>query len=224
MNLQREHLKNIFLFSELSYQELDLILSSSRRKRYPKGSIVFHEGDPGDALLVIFSGKVKVVLLGEGGQEIILSILGPGSFFGEMAILEAAPRSATVLTLENSEFLSIEQKSFMELLQRHPAIPLKILKHLSTRLRKADDQIRSLAMFDIYGRISQCLFKLGETHGKRLNETLVIQERPSFQELAHMIGCTRETVSRTLKVLQEEGYLIVSRKEIVINRPWPYQM
>ena len=120
MNLQREHLKNIFLFSELSYQELDLILSTSRRKRYPKGSIVFHEGDPGDFLLVIFSGKVKVVLLGEGGQEIILSILGPGSFFGEMAILEAAPRSATVLTLENSEFLSIEQKSFMELLQRHP--------------------------------------------------------------------------------------------------------
>jgi len=224
MRIQRKHLKKIPLFSELTHAELDLILSTSREKRYPKGNIIFYEGDPGDFLLIILSGKVKVVLLGEGGQEIILAILGPGSFFGEMAILEDAPRSATVLTLEDSEFLFLEQKSLTSLLKGNSSIALKILKNLSARLRKADDQIRSLAMFDIYGRISQCLFNLGETQGKRLNETLVIQERPSFQELAHMVGRTRETVSRAMKVLQEDGYLTVSRKEIVINRPWPYQM
>jgi CRP/FNR family transcriptional regulator, cyclic AMP receptor protein len=220
MKMKRDHLKTIPLFSELTTTELDLLLEKAREQRYPRGSIVFYEGDPGDFLMVVLTGKVKVVLLGEGGQEIILAMLGPGNFFGEMAILEAAPRSATVMTAEQSEFLILDQQSFSALIQGHPSISQKILKHLSERLRQADEQIRSLAMFDIYGRIAQCLLRLGQTQGKRLDGTLVIIDRPSFQELSHMIGCSRETVSRAMKVLQEDGYLTVTRKEITIKRPW----
>ncbi|MDT7041287.1 Crp/Fnr family transcriptional regulator [Candidatus Nitronereus thalassa] len=220
MKMKRDHLKTIPLFSELTNAELDLILEKAREQRYPRGSIVFYEGDPGDFLMVVLTGKVKVVLLGEGGQEIILAMLGPGNFFGEMAILEAAPRSATVMTAEQSEFLILEQPSFSALIELHPSISQKILKHLSERLRQADEQIRSLAMFDIYGRIAQCLLRLGQTQGKRVDGTLIISDRPSFQELSHMIGCSRETVSRAMKVLQEDGYLSVTRKEITIMRPW----
>jgi len=224
MKMKRNHLQSIPLFSELTNEEIDLILDNAREQRYPRGSIVFYEGDPGDFLMVVISGKVKVVLLGEGGQEIILAMLGPGNFFGEMAILESAPRSATVMTIEPSEFLCLDQQSFSALLQRHPPISIKILKHLSERLRQADEQIRSLAMFDIYGRIAQCLLRLGQTQGKRLEEKLVITDRPSFQELSHMIGCSRETVSRAMKVLQEDGYLTVTRKDITIKRPWHRQV
>ncbi len=220
MKLKRDHLKSIPLFSELTNTELDLILASAREQRYPRGSIVFYEGDPGDFLMVVLTGKVKVVLLGKEGQEIILALLGPRDFFGEMAILESAPRSATVMTIEASEFLCLAQQNFTTLLQNHPPISMKILKHLSERLRQANEQIRSLAMFDIYGRIAQCLLRLGQTQGQRLDGKLVITDRPSFKELSHMIGCSRETVSRAMKVLQEDGYLIVTRKDITITRPW----
>lgn len=220
MKLKRDHLKSIPLFSELTNTEFDLILASAREQRYPRGSIVFYEGDPGDFLMVVLTGKVKVVLLGKEGQEIILALLGPRDFFGEMAILESAPRSATVMTTEASEFLCLGQQNFTTLLQNHPPIGMKILKHLSERLRQANEQIRSLAMFDIYGRIAQCLLRLGQTQGQRLDGKLVITDRPSFQELSHMIGCSRETVSRAMKVLQEDGYLIVTRKDITITRPW----
>ncbi|MEC4673686.1 MAG: Crp/Fnr family transcriptional regulator [Nitrospirota bacterium] len=223
MSSRRDHLKSIPLFAGLTDNELDLILAKVREQRYPKGSIVFYEGDPGDYLMIILSGKVKVALLGEEGQEMILAILGPENFFGEMAIIDSAPRSATVMTTEACEFLSIDQVSFSTLLQQHSSIALKILKYLSTRLREADEQIRGLAMFDIYGRIAQCLLRLGQSQGKRIGENLVISDRPSFQELAHMIGCTRETVSRAMKILQEDGYLSVNKKEITVTRPWHRQ-
>jgi len=112
MKMKRNHLQSIPLFSELTNEEIDLILDNAREQRYPRGSIVFYEGDPGDFLMVVISGKVKVVLLGEGGQEIILAMLGPGNFFGEMAILESAPRSATVMTIEPSEFYASTNRVF----------------------------------------------------------------------------------------------------------------
>ena len=220
MSIRSRRLKHIPLFSELTPHELDLLVSTARKQQYPKGSIVFFEGDPGDFLMVVLSGKVKVALLGENGQEVILSILGPDSFFGEMALLETEPRSATVFTLEKSVFLRLERDRFFGLLGQHPSIALKILKHLSSRLRQANEQIRSLAMFDIYGRIARCLLNLGQTQGKRLGNRIVIPDRPSFQDLAHMVGCSRETLSRALKVLQQNGYLTINKKEIVMNRTW----
>jgi CRP-like cAMP-binding protein len=137
-----------------------------------------------------------------------------------MALLETEPRSATVFTLEKSVFLRLERDRFFGLLGQHPSIALKILKHLSSRLRQANEQIRSLAMFDIYGRIARCLLNLGQTQGKRLGNRIVIPDRPSFQDLAHMVGCSRETLSRALKVLQQNGYLTINKKEIVMNRTW----
>ena len=218
--IRRVHLKKIPLFSDLTNAELNLILGSAKKRRYPKGSIVFNEGDAGDFLLVIYSGKVKVVLYGEKGEEIILAMLGPGNFFGEMGLLSSRPRSATVLTMEPSEFLHLDQQSFSSLITTHPPLALKILKYLSHRLKQANEQIRTLVMFDVYGRIARCLLNLIETQGIQTKQNLVLCNRPSFQDLAHMIGCSRETVSRAINVLKREGYLTVSRKEIVIHRTW----
>ena len=220
MTMLRQALKQVPLFSDLTERELTLLISSGNRRAFPAKNIIFQEGEPGDYLLVILSGKVKVLLTGKRGQEFILAMLGPGNFFGEMAILEAAPRSATVMTIEPSEFLRIEKQAFADLLTTHPGIALKILTSLSQRLRKATEQIRGLVMFDIYGRIGRCLINLAETQGGRANGQFLVPDRPSFEEMAKMIGCTRETLSRAMKALRDNGCLTITRNAIYINKAW----
>jgi len=204
----------------LTHQELGIIAASGSRRKFPEKHIVFHEGDLGDHLLIILSGKVKVLLYGKGGQEFILTILGPGNFFGEMAIFESAPRSATVMTVAPCECLLLGQKDVIRLLQKHSMIAVKILKKLSQRLRKTNEQIRSLVMFDIYGRIGRCLLNLVETQGGRANGQFLVSNRPSMQDLAKMVGCSRETLSRAMKALKDNGCLTVTRDSIYINKIW----
>ena len=221
MVMCKQAIKNVPLFSELADQELNLLAASGSRKNFPGKNVIFQEGDSGDVLFIILSGKVKVLLTGKNGQEYILSRLGPGNFFGEMAILESAPRSASVITVEPSEFFLLGRKALTELLKHHPDIALKILKNLSQRLRKVSEQVRSLVMFDMYGRVGRCLLNLAEFQdGVETRGQLLISNRPSFQELANMVGCSRETLSRTLKALKENGSLRVTRNTIYINRLW----
>ena len=221
MVMYKQAIKNVPLFSELADQELNLLAASGSRKNFPGKNVIFQEGDSGDVLFIILSGKVKVLLTGKNGQEYILSRLGPGNFFGEMAILESAPRSASVITVEPSEFFLLGRKALTELLKHHPDIAMKILKNLSQRLRKVSEQVRSLVMFDMYGRVGRCLLNLAEFQdGVETRGQLLISNRPSFQELANMVGCSRETLSRTLKALKENGSLRVTRNTIYINRLW----
>ena len=221
MVMYKQAIKNVPLFSELADQELNLLVASGSRKNFPDKNVIFQEGDSGDVLFIILSGKVKVLLTGKNGQEYILSRLGPGNFFGEMAILESAPRSASVITVEPSEFFLLGRKALTELLKHHPDIAMKILKNLSQRLRKVSEQVRSLVMFDMYGRVGRCLLNLAELQdGVETRGQLLISNRPSFQELANMVGCSRETLSRTLKALKENGSLRVTRNTIYINRLW----
>lgn len=165
MRMYKQAIKNVPLFSDLTDQELGLLEVSGSRKKVPAKNLVFQEGEAGEVLLIILSGKVKVLLSGKDGQEFILAMLGPGNFFGEMAILESAPRSASVMTVEPCEFLLLSQKEVTALLKKYPGIALKILKNLSQRLRRTNEQIRSLVMFDIYGRVGRCLVNLAEAQG-----------------------------------------------------------
>ena len=202
-----EVLRSVPLLAGLSASELDLVAKSSRRLQYPKRSIVFQEGDPGDFLLVILRGRVKVVLLGDAGQETIVANLEPGEFLGEVALLDDAPRSATVMTMKDTEFLQISRGPFLALLKDRPAIAMKIMGHLAGALREANEQIRTLSMFDAYGRIIRCLLGIARKHGQTEGTRLLIRPKPSFQELARMIGCSRETVSRAVKALEQAKYL-----------------
>ncbi len=212
-------LQNIPLFSELNTPELELLLNFSSNQRVEKGSLVFQEGDFGDYLLIILSGRVKISLIGKEGKEFILAILGPGSFLGEMALLESAPRSATVTTLESCVFLRLDQGHFTSLLQTHASLGLKLLKALCTRLRETDERLRSLVMLDIYGRILHSLHTLVTPDSPQpLERHLVISPRPSHQDIADMIGCSRETVSRAIKVLQTRGHITILKQEILLHQ------
>lgn len=213
-------IKNVPLFSDLTDTELQLVMTSGTQLGMPPKNIVFQEGDPGHHLLVILSGHVQILLYGKDGKEFILSVLGKGDFFGEMAILESAPRSATVKTVEECEFFVLGQKELAALLTQHPGLAVKILKSISRRLRKLTEQVRGLVMFDIYGRLGRCLLNLAETQGSQSSDQFVITNRPSFQELANMVGCSREALSRTMKALKNNGCLTVTKKAIYINKVW----
>jgi CRP/FNR family cyclic AMP-dependent transcriptional regulator len=144
-------------------------------------------------------------------------MLGTPGFFGELALLDGAPRSATVVTLAKCEFLRIPRQPFLELLAAHPAVLFKVVTHLTRCIRDATDQIRSLSMFDSYEKTLRCLLKLATQEHADDRKRLVVRPRPHHQELAHMIGCSRETVSRALTVLQDAGYVSPDEDGFVIE-------
>ena len=207
MMFKADVLRNVPLLSGLSDSQIALVANSSRVRRYPKGSVVFHEGDPGDFLLVILRGRVKVVLLGESGHETTIAVLERPSFLGEVALIDQAPRSATVATLAETEFLQIASAGFLALLKEHPEMAIQVMTRLAKMLRESHEQIRTLSMFDAYGRIVRCLLGLARDRGTSDGNRIVLSPRPSHQELARMIGCSRETVTRGIKILRNTGYI-----------------
>ena len=200
-------LKHVPLFADLENAELEIVAGAARRKTYPRGSVIFHEDDPGDYLLVILKGRVKVSLLGKDRQETIVRILERPEFLGEIALFDEAPRSATVIALERTDVLEIAREPFLRLVRKQPAIALKVMAQLARALRRASEQIRTLSMFDVYGRVLRCLLTMALDKGQNAKARMVIRPRPSMAELAHMVGCERETVSRAMKTLRASGYV-----------------
>jgi CRP/FNR family cyclic AMP-dependent transcriptional regulator len=200
-------LRNVPLFSDLDADSLALVASAARRVKFPKGSVVFQEGDPGDYLLVIEKGRVKVVLLGDDGQETIVNLLEPPALLGEIALLDEAPRSATVIAVAATEFLQIARGPFLALIKKRPDLALEIMAKLARGLRKATEQVRSLSMFDVHGRMLRALLIMAQERGETSRSRMVIRPHPAVKDLALMCGCTREAASRALKTLHTTGYV-----------------
>jgi CRP/FNR family transcriptional regulator, cyclic AMP receptor protein len=211
-------LKTIPLFATLSDDEFAIVKSLSVEKNYPKGAIIISEGDMGDSLYAISSGKVKVYIGDPDGREIILKLLGPGDFFGELSVIDKRPRSASVITTEPSTFRILSERAFEECISRMPSIAKHIMQALAHRVRDADRKIGSLGLLDVYGRVARTLQDLAvDDNGKR-----VVLEKISQQDLANMVGASREMVNRILKDLAERGFISVEPKSItLIHRDLP---
>jgi CRP-like cAMP-binding protein len=186
-----------------------------RERSFPKGSVIVFEDDPGDALYLVARGQVKVVLIGEDGREVILSVLGEGNFFGEMSLIDEKPRSATVIAMVDSIVLVLRREDFQARLRTSPEIAIALLRELSRRLRRADEKIGSLVLLDVNGRLADLILRLAEEEGgDRITKKL------THNVLAQMIGSSRETVSRTMRDFTERELVQVTRKEItILNRP-----
>jgi CRP/FNR family transcriptional regulator/CRP/FNR family cyclic AMP-dependent transcriptional regulator len=213
----RELLRTVPIFSELSEPDLEKLTGLATRKRYPKDGVVFFENEAGDTLFMIAQGRIKVTILGDDGREIILSVLSQGEFFGEMALLDNEPRSATTIAAEDSELLSLSRSEFEGVLSHNPGIMVGLIKVLTARLRHANHQISTLALLDVYGRVARVIVELGREEGKRLKDGRITFQRPTHQEIANRIGTTRETVTRMLKDLQRQNLIKVTGKEIVLD-------
>ena len=205
-------LRKVPLFSQLAPSDLERVSEISRERAYPRNSVILFEDDPGDALYVVAQGQVKVVLIGEDGREVILSVMGEGEFFGEMALVDDEPRSAHVIAMEDSTLLVLRREDFQGILKQTPGIALALLRELSRRLRRVDEKVGSLVLLDVNGRVAQLLLELADEAGSERITRLL-----THHTIAQMIGSSRETVSRTMRELVEKGYIEVSRREIVIR-------
>jgi CRP/FNR family transcriptional regulator, cyclic AMP receptor protein len=214
-------LRNVSIFADLDAAAVAALERLAEVKDYRAGALIVSQEDRGDALFVLVSGKVKVVLYGDSGREIILSIFkSPGDFFGEMSLLDDEPRSATVIADRASRLLSLSRREFQSHIEGHPRTALRVLQEVSRRLRRADAVIGNLALLDVYGRLAGKLRELAETDGEATDDGVLVRQRPTQAEIAAMIGTSRETVSRALSEFSRRGWLAMSGKRLLLRRPF----
>jgi CRP/FNR family cyclic AMP-dependent transcriptional regulator len=206
-------MKTVPLFSSLPEEQLRMLTTVVTRKSAPRSTTIMAGGDPTDSLYIVLSGRLKVMMSDAEGKEVILSILGPGEFFGEMGLIDDEPRSATVVTIEPCELLSIAKRDFKKCLAENFEMAQAVMRGLVKRLREADRKIGSLALLDVYGRVARLLLDMSEmVDGERL-----VTKRLPKQDIAKMIGASREMVSRVMKDLQTGGYIEMRGSTIVIR-------
>lgn len=214
-----EVLRKVPLFAELDSVHLESILRVTEQRSAPKHTVLFSQGDRGDSLYLILTGRVKAVLYAEDGRELILAVLGPGEIVGEMALFDLEEqRSATVVAAEDSEFLVLSGHQFKNVLNQNPAIAFSVIRTLSQRLKETSSRIANLIFLDTYSRVGRYLLDLAKRQGKRLADGSVLVTRPPQQEIAHYIGSSRETVSRALNDLEKQGLIRLAGRKILLFR------
>ena len=206
-------LRNVPMFSLLSGVQLLLLARVLLRKPYPRNSTVVAAGDPSDALYIVISGRLKVTISDKEGREAILAILNQGDFFGEMGLIDQAPRSATVVTIESCELLTITRTDFMKCLQKNFDLAMNVIRGLVERLRQADNKIGSLALMDVCGRVARLLMEMAET----VDGQKVVTKKLPKQQIAKMIGASREMVSRVMKEMETSGHIEVRAHRILLR-------
>jgi CRP/FNR family cyclic AMP-dependent transcriptional regulator len=218
-NVSTALLRNVPLLSVLSEAELTLLARVVTRKSYSRGSLILGAGDPTDSLYILISGRIKVFMSDLDGKEVILAILGPNEFVGEMGLIDNSPRSANVVALEPCEIVCISKSDFKRCLAENFEMAMAVMRGLVKRLREADNQIGSLALMDVFGRVARLLLESAEV----VNGEKVVAKKLSKQDIARMIGASREMVSRVMKHLQTAGYIEERANSIVIraNILWP---
>lgn len=210
-------LSDIALFTDLTKDELGAVASRAVTREFPKNAIVITDGDTSDSLYVIQRGKAKVFLIDENGKEVILNMLGPGEHFGELSLLDGAPRSASVMTLTPCCFTIISKQEFQQCLMENPRIAITLLQRLAVRIRALTENVRDLALRDVYRRVANTLEKLAiEQGGER-----IIPQRLTHQEIANMVGASREMVSRIMKDLTLGGYVTTESQQMRIKKKLP---
>jgi CRP/FNR family cyclic AMP-dependent transcriptional regulator len=196
----------------LENKELNILLRNGQKECHVKNTLIMGEGDLSSCAYIINSGRVKIFLSDEHGKEIILSELKAGEYFGEMALIDKVERSAAVMTMEDTELTVISQKNFRECLQSYPEIAERIMLGLVTNLREANKKISSLVFTDAYERVANMLFVLAKTQ----NGMLVIDEKPTHQHIANVVGASREMITRILKNMTADGCIKIDGKKIVL--------
>lgn len=202
------------LFTGLEDFYLKGIISRGEVRNWPSGTQIITEGDPGDAVFFIISGRVKVTLYGEEGREIVLAILNDGDMFGEMSIIDDKPRSANVEAVQELTCLVVTKGAFLDYMSRHHKVYMRFFAYLTGRLREATRKIGGLALLDVCGRIAHTLLGMAKANGG--DKEVVEIERPTHEQLAAMIGSSREVVSRALKKMTQEGYIKIEKDRILL--------
>jgi len=206
-------LKSVPLFASFPEEQLRTLVGVVTRRSAPRGTVIMAAGDPIDSLYIVISGRLKVMMGDAEGKEVILSLIGPGEYFGEMGLIDDSPRSASVVTTESCELLCVTKRDFRNCLSESAEMSAAVMRGLVRRLREADRKIGSLALLDVYGRVARLLLDMSEMQdGQRM-----VTRRLPKQDIAKMIGASREMVSRVMKDLQMGGYIETRGSTILLR-------
>lgn len=206
-------LRAVPLLASLPDEQMRVLTAVVNRRSVPRGATVMAAGDPTDSLYIVIAGRLKVMMSDADGKEVILSILAEGEFFGEMGLIDDNPRSASVVSLEPCELLAISKRDFKRCLEENFEMAMAVMRGLVRRLRDADRKIGSLALLDVYGRVARLLIDMSETvDGQR-----IVTRKIAKQDIAKMIGASREMVSRVMKDLQLGGFIELRGAKILLH-------
>ena len=207
------------LLQGLPVESLEQMATGARRRTYRRGEVLFHQGDPGDALVILESGTVKVIVYSESGDESVLAIVGPGESFGELALIDGEARSATVQALEPVEALSIHREAFMKIVFSHGPTCERLLSALAAKIRYLTTTVSDLAFLNLEGRLAKKLLELANDRGREINGATEIALTLTQEELAGMVGATRASVNKVLGWYEDRGIIGRTGRRIVVRDP-----
>ena len=212
-------LASISLFAPLSADEHIGLARLLQPRPFRAGQTIFMQGDPGNGLYIIQTGRVKIMVTSSAGKNLLISSLGPGDFFGELALLDGEPRSADALAREACQLLLLRRDDFLSFLQARPGVAIQLLAILSRRLRRTTQQMQDVAFSDVPTRLARVLLALAEAQGTPGPDGLTISRRVTQTELAEMIGATRESANKWLAAYEREGLIRQQRGIITLLAP-----
>jgi CRP/FNR family cyclic AMP-dependent transcriptional regulator len=213
-----QFLGTVPMFSMLDSEGLADLAGVARRRTFEQGEVIFHRDDPGSTLFVIRTGRVRIFLTSHEGQEVALALFQPGDAFGELALFDGQPRSASAMAIEPVEAYCIQRQDFMRAVMRRPMMALQLLTTLSQRLRQTDSMVEDLLFLDVHGRVAKKLLELAETHGVATPEGVRIEMRLTQSDLAALVGASRESVNKVMSYLLTKRYVSAEKRKITVLR------
>lgn len=211
-------LRRTDLFGELPEEALRHVAQLAVPRRFERGRFVFLQGQPGDALYVVAEGLVKVFVVSEEGDEMVLTTLRPPDVFGELSLIDGGPRSAGAQAAEDTTLLHVGRDAMLELLREHPALCDRLLAYLGGMIRRLTDQAADLVFLDLNGRVAKLLVGLAAERGEREGDAVVLDLRLTQSDLAAMVGGSRQSVNQILRSFERRGYLELQPGRVVVRR------
>lgn len=204
------------LFSALDDEAASALQASVAETRLRRGEVLFHEGDAGDRLYVVLDGKVKLGRSSADGRENLLAIMGPGQMFGELSLFDPGPRSATVTAVTDATFASLSHEDMLTWLEGRPTVARGLLSQLAARLRRSNDVVADLVFSDVPGRVAKALLDLSDRFGRTADDGIHVHHDLTQEELAQLVGASRETVNKALADFASRGWLRLEPRSVVI--------
>jgi CRP/FNR family cyclic AMP-dependent transcriptional regulator len=220
MEVENETLyfKQVSLFADLAEEDIRDLMAVAKRRTFRSGEVIFHREDSGQVLYIVKEGKVKICLISPEGQEITLAVFGKGECFGELTMLDGLPRSADAVALERVECYTIQRSDFHKAIIKNPKIAIQVLESLSKRLRTTDEMVEDLIFLDVYGRVAKKLLELSDMHGTKVDDGIRIDVRLTQQELASMVGASRESVNKVMGYFTDKNFISTDKHRITLHR------
>jgi CRP-like cAMP-binding protein len=216
MSVDNDVLRQAPLFGALDDEAAMALRSSMTETRLRRGEVLFHEGDSGDKLYVVLEGKVKLGRSSSDGRENLLAIMGPGQMFGELSLFDPGPRSATVTAVTDATFASLSHEDLLRWLDGRPMVARGLLSQLAGRLRKSNDVVADLVFSDVPGRVAKALLDLADRFGRSADDGVHVHHDLTQEELAQLVGASRETVNKALADFVHRGWIQLQGKSVVV--------